>query len=47
VVEKLVVRASSNEDRRQGLIKLMRHEQRKQFGSELSPLLEQLNSAGE
>ena len=47
VVEKLVVRASSNEDRRQGLIQLMRHEQLKRFGSELNLLLEQLNSAGE
>ena len=46
MVEKLVVRASSNEDRRQGLIQLMRHEQLKRFGSELNLLLEQLNSAG-
>jgi len=47
VVEKLVVRVSSNEDRRQALIQLMHHEQLKRFGSELSPLLEQLNCAGE
>jgi DNA-binding MarR family transcriptional regulator len=47
VVEKLVVRASSNEDRRQGLIQLMHHEQLKRFSSELSPLFEQLNCAGE
>jgi DNA-binding MarR family transcriptional regulator len=47
VVEKLVVRASSNEDRRQGLIQLMQHEQLKRFGSELSPLHERLNCAGE
>jgi hypothetical protein len=47
LIDRLVVRASSNEDRRQGLIQLTHHEQLKWFGSELSPLLEQLNCAGE
>jgi hypothetical protein len=47
LIDRLVVRASSNGDRRQGLIQLMQHEQLKRFGSELSPLHERLNCAGE